>query len=130
MRLSQRSDSRLVAYIAVFIAARTVTSQPTVSHGDILSLNIPKTALGASIEHDPSFASFSFEPAFWVEFFGNSSTPNKLAFSLLNRIVDHGGQPTVCFPLITIQIPKLISSLTDPTWWDYDGFFDFQCVSR
>jgi len=101
MRFSQRSDSRLVACTALSIAARTVTSQPTNSHGDILSLNIPKTALGASIEHDPSFASFSFEPAFWVEFFGNSSTPNKLAFNLLNRIVDHGGQPTVYFPPTT-----------------------------
>jgi hypothetical protein len=96
MHFSPQSCSRPALYTAVFIAARIVTSQPTGGHGDIFSLKIPKTALGASIEHDPSFASFSFEPAFWVEFFGNSSTPNKLAFNLLNRIVDHGGQPTVC----------------------------------
>jgi hypothetical protein len=101
MRFPQRSDTRLAAYIALLIAARTVISQPTGSNGDVFRLDIPKTALGASIEHDPSFASFSFEPAFWVEFFGNSSTPNKLAFNLLNRIVDHGGQPTVFFPPIT-----------------------------
>jgi hypothetical protein len=100
MRFPQRSDTRLAAYTAVFIAARTVTSQPTGSNRDVFCLDIPKTALGASIEHDPSFASFSFEPAFWVEFFGNSSTPNKLAFNLLNRIVDHGGQPTVFSPSI------------------------------
>jgi hypothetical protein len=94
---SQKFCSRPTLYTAVFIAARTVTSQPTGGSGDVFPLEIPKTALGASIGHDPSFASFSFEPAFWVEFFGNASTPNKLAFDLLNRIVDHGGQPTVCF---------------------------------
>ena len=104
MHFPQRSNTRLAAYTAVFVASHTVTSQPTSSHGGAFSLDIPKTALGASIEHDPSFASFSFEPAFWVEFFGNSSTPNKLAFNLLNRIVDHGGQPTVAFPPVTIRI--------------------------
>jgi hypothetical protein len=41
-------------------------------------LNISSTALGASIEHTPAFLSFSFEPAFWVEFFGNASQPDEL----------------------------------------------------
>ena len=109
MRFPQRSDARLAAYTAVLIAARTVTSQPAGSSDDVFRLDIPKTALGASIKHDPSFASFSFEPAFWVEFFGNSSTPNKLAFNLLNRIVDHGGQPTVFFP--SMKTPYLGSSV-------------------
>ncbi|THX06108.1 hypothetical protein D6D17_05004 [Aureobasidium pullulans] len=86
---------RLAYYTSVLLAARAVVSQPTGGHSDAVSLDIPKTASGASIEHDPSFASFSFEPAFWVEFFGNSSSPNQLAFNLLNRIVDHGGQPTI-----------------------------------
>jgi hypothetical protein len=98
MRSPLQSHPRPALYTAVLIAARIVTSQPTGGHCDVFALEIPKTALGASIEHDPSFASFSFEPAFWVEFFGNSSTPNQLAFNLLNRIVDHGGQPTVSFP--------------------------------
>jgi hypothetical protein len=98
MRSPPQSHPRPALYTAVLIAARIVTSQPTGGHCDVFALEIPKTALGASIEHDPSFASFSFEPAFWVEFFGNSSTPNQLAFNLLNRIVDHGGQPTVSFP--------------------------------
>lgn len=92
------SGSYLSPYTAVLIAARIVISQPLASHDGIFSLDIPKTALGASMKHDPSFVSFSFEPAFWVEFFGNSSSPNKLAFDLLGRIVDHGGQPTVWFP--------------------------------
>lgn len=92
------SGSRLSPYAAVLIAARVVICQPLVDHDGIFSLDISKTALGASIEHDPSFVSFSFEPAFWVEFFGNSTSPNKLAFDLLGCIVDHGGQPTVWFP--------------------------------
>jgi len=95
MRFSRQSRSRPALYTAFLVAARIVVSQPTGGHSNVFALQIPKTALGASIEHDPTFASFSFEPAFWVEFFGNSSTPNKLAFDLLNRIVDHGGQPTV-----------------------------------
>lgn len=115
MRSPWHSDTRLVACTAIFIAARTVTSQPTGSDGDVFYLDIPKTALGASIEHDPSFASFSFEPAFWVEFFGNSSTPNKLAFNLLNRIVDHGGQPTVSLPPITtLFLSSSVFNRSDP----------------
>lgn len=98
MRFFQQPRSRPALYTAFVIAAHIVASQPTGGHSDVFALQIPKTALGASIEHDPSFASFSFEPAFWVEFFGNSSTPNNLAFNLLNRIVDHGGQPTVTLP--------------------------------
>jgi hypothetical protein len=59
------------------------------------TLNIPKTAEGASIPHTNSFASFSFEPAFWVEFFGNASNPNNLTFNVLNRIHEHGGNPVI-----------------------------------
>ncbi|KAK1574398.1 glycoside hydrolase family 79 protein [Colletotrichum navitas] len=58
-------------------------------------LDVPRNADGASIPHANSFASFSFEPAFWVEFFGNASTPNNLTFSLLNRIHEHGGHPII-----------------------------------
>ncbi|OLN82011.1 Beta-glucuronidase 4 [Colletotrichum chlorophyti] len=58
-------------------------------------LNVPATPAGASIPHSNSFASFSFEPAFWVEFFGNASTPNELTFGAINRIHEHGGRPVV-----------------------------------
>lgn len=98
MRFCLSSGSRLAPYTAVLIAARIVICQPLGGVDSVFSLEVPKTALGASIKHDPSFVSFSFEPAFWVEFFGNSSSPNKLAFDLLGCIVDHGGQPTVSFP--------------------------------
>lgn len=58
-------------------------------------LSIPRTAENASIPHANSFASFSFEPAFWVEFFGNASDPNQLTFGLLDLIVEHGGSPII-----------------------------------
>lgn len=58
-------------------------------------LSIPRTAANASIPHSNSFASFSFEPAFWVEFFGNASEPNALTFNLIDLIVKHGGRPII-----------------------------------
>lgn len=59
------------------------------------TLQVPKTAFNASIPHTNSFGSFSFDPAFWVDFFGNASDPNPLTFALFDRIVEHGGQPIV-----------------------------------
>lgn len=88
-------STRLAPCATALLAARAVTAQPTGSCDDVVALSIPKTALGASIAHEISFASFSFEPAFWVEFFGNASEPNELAFKLFNRIVEHGGQPII-----------------------------------
>ncbi|KAF2227320.1 glycoside hydrolase family 79 protein [Elsinoe ampelina] len=53
------------------------------------------SSTGASIPHSPSFNSFSFEPAFWVEFFGNLTSPNPLVFRLLDTIHAHGGRPII-----------------------------------
>ncbi|CUA73598.1 hypothetical protein RSOLAG22IIIB_10904 [Rhizoctonia solani] len=39
----------------------------------------------------PAFTSLSVDPAFWVEFFGNSSRPNKLSFQLIKHIADRTG---------------------------------------
>lgn len=68
---------------------------PLAEQLDGVELVIPASASGASIVHSTSFSSFSFEPAFWVEFFGNASQPNELAFQLLSHIVERGGQPIV-----------------------------------
>jgi hypothetical protein len=64
-------------------------------HARYHKLSVPRTAQNASIPHANSFASFSFEPAFWVEFFGNASDPNALTFGLLDLIVEHGGSPII-----------------------------------
>ncbi|KAI4728507.1 hypothetical protein E4T49_03801 [Aureobasidium sp. EXF-10728] len=112
--LRDNNSANLTPYAALLFAAHIAVSHPTGEHDNVFLLEIPQTALGASIEHDPSFASFSFEPAFWVDFFGNSSTPNKLAFNLLNRIVDHGGQPTIRPGGITMDSMIFNASAGDP----------------
>lgn len=75
--------------------ASSVQAHPKPGHAKSYSLTIPRTAENASIQHANSFASFSFEPAFWVEFFGNASDPNALTFGLLDLIVEHGGKPII-----------------------------------
>ncbi|KAJ0162386.1 Beta-glucuronidase [Colletotrichum tanaceti] len=84
---------------AALLAAGVGRAHPTRScsnsSSSSSSLSVPRSAHGASIPHTNSFASFSFEPAFWVEFFGNASAPNKLTFGLLNRIHEHGGHPVI-----------------------------------
>ena len=76
------------------LLASTVQAHPK-PHAKYHKLSIPRTAENASIPHANSFASFSFEPAFWVEFFGNASNPNALTFGLLDLIVEHGGSPII-----------------------------------
>lgn len=74
----------------------------------------PSGAVGASISHRSSFASFSFEPAFWVEFFGNYSSPNALTFSLLDRIYERGGRPIIRPGGITMDSMMFDPSAGDP----------------
>lgn len=80
---------------AISLAATTAYALPTNGAVQASSLSIPKSAAGASIPHTNSFASFSFEPAFWVDFFGNASNPNNLTFRVLDRIHEHGGRPVI-----------------------------------
>ncbi|KAG9088534.1 hypothetical protein FRC06_001979 [Ceratobasidium sp. 370] len=57
-----------------------------------IQLEIPKTPPPtASRILNPAFASFSVDPAFWVEFFGNSTHPNKLSFQLIKHVADRTG---------------------------------------
>lgn len=90
------------------LLASTVQAHPK-PHAKYHKLSIPRTAQNASIPHANSFASFSFEPAFWVEFFGNASEPNALTFGLLDLIVEHGGSPIIRPGGITMD--SMVSSL-------------------
>ena len=95
--------------------ARTALSYPAPGQtSDAVCLSVPSTAAGASIPHSPSFSSFSFEPAFWVEFFGNASTPNELTFRLLNLIHEHGGRPIIRPGGITMDSMIYNASAGDP----------------
>ena len=84
-----------VTLLAALAGAHLAHAYPAARRGQVMSLTIPPTAAGASIELTSSFASFSFEPAFWVEFFGKSSQPNNLTFELLSHIIERGGKPSI-----------------------------------
>jgi hypothetical protein len=87
-----RQANQLIGTGLLLASAVQAHPKPRAKH---YKLTIPRTAENASIPHANSFASFSFEPAFWVEFFGNASDPNALTFGLLDLIVEHGGNPII-----------------------------------
>ena len=96
-------------------ASPLVTRTATQNAHKVHRLTVPSSgAAGASIAHRSSFASFSFEPAFWVEFFGNYSTPNSLTFSLLDRIYERGGRPIIRPGGITMDSMVFDPSAGDP----------------
>ncbi|KAK3984674.1 hypothetical protein QBC44DRAFT_387493 [Cladorrhinum sp. PSN332] len=45
--------------------------------------------------HKPQFVSYSFEPAFWTEFFGEPDSPRDLTFTLLNHLHARGARPII-----------------------------------
>ncbi|KAK3379701.1 hypothetical protein B0T24DRAFT_647187 [Lasiosphaeria ovina] len=45
--------------------------------------------------HVPQFVSYSFEPAFWGEFFGEPSAPRNLTFALLKHLHERGARPII-----------------------------------
>jgi hypothetical protein len=75
-----RQANQLIGTGLLLASAVQAHPKPRAKH---YKLTIPRTAENASIPHANSFASFSFEPAFWVEFF------------LLDLIVEHGGNPII-----------------------------------
>ncbi|SPO26603.1 uncharacterized protein UTRI_10148 [Ustilago trichophora] len=82
---------------------------------EVHQLTAPPTGMvGASIAHQSSFAAFSFEPAFWVEFFGTLAKPNSLTFSLLDRIYERGGRPLIRPGGITMDSMMFDPSAGDP----------------
>jgi hypothetical protein len=48
-----------------------------------------------SQRHVPQFVSYSFEPAFWTEFFGEPDSPRNLTFTLLNHLHERGARPII-----------------------------------
>lgn len=90
-----RSFTLDAAILLLATGASSTAAPPKRSSDGVVQVDIPASAAGASIPHSASFQSFSFEPAFWVEFFGNASEPNGLTFELLSRLTDRGGQPII-----------------------------------
>ena len=106
-------SSTLDTAILLLTGLGSSAALPKRSDGAV-QVDIPASAAGASIPHSASFQSFSFEPAFWVEFFGNASEPNELTFELLSRLVERGGQPLIRAGGITQDSMIFNASAADP----------------
>lgn len=84
----------IVAFVTAAVA-RGILPSNSVDHGRVAHLRLPKTLAGLSIEHSPSYSSFSIEPAFWQEFVGTADEPNELFFKLISQITSRGGLPII-----------------------------------
>ena len=79
--------------LAASLSLPALSTASPVARQEYAKLSQPQGA--PSIQHSSSFTSFSFEPAFWTEFFGEPDAPNKLTFSLLQRLTERGARPVI-----------------------------------
>ncbi|KIW11459.1 hypothetical protein PV08_10759 [Exophiala spinifera] len=114
MRPSASGTRAWCSSLLLLVAAQTTTSFSPWTRSTALGVTVPASAEGASYGQSSSFASFSFEPAFWVEFFGNASKPNTLTFELLSRIHERGGRPIIRPGGITMDSMIFDASAGDP----------------
>ncbi|KAK0644335.1 hypothetical protein B0T16DRAFT_448017 [Cercophora newfieldiana] len=78
------------ALISILAAALTASAD------DVKSFNLTRTLSSPiSQRHVPQFVSYSFEPAFWAEFFGEPDAPRNLTFTLLNHLHERGARPII-----------------------------------
>ncbi|KAJ7172218.1 hypothetical protein C8R46DRAFT_947166 [Mycena filopes] len=81
-------------------------------HAVVHVLNIPPAAPpNVSSALDPALTSFSFDPAFWVEFGGNKSHPNEFSMQMIRNIAARTG----AYPIIRPGGVTQDSSIFDPT---------------
>ncbi len=79
------------------------TACGTAMMGSVVAADEPKTyslsptgfSSPVSHRHVPQFVSYSFEPAFWTEFFGEPGAPRNLTFSLFNHLHERGARPII-----------------------------------
>ncbi|KAM7195553.1 beta-glucuronidase [Naviculisporaceae sp. PSN 640] len=64
-------------------------------HHETVVLDLTSPSSPISKPHTPNFLSYSFEPAFWTEFFGEPSSPRNLTFTLLNHLHERGVRPII-----------------------------------
>ncbi|CEL61683.1 hypothetical protein RSOLAG1IB_04433 [Rhizoctonia solani AG-1 IB] len=83
---------QLISPFSLAVCASWLDGAAAASNQATIQLEVPqKLPQGASRVLHPAFTSLSVDPAFWVEFFGNSSHPNKLSFQLIKHIADRTG---------------------------------------
>ncbi|KAK0615094.1 hypothetical protein B0T17DRAFT_646477 [Bombardia bombarda] len=102
------SDGDLLGAILATATSATASSAPKPPYYDL------KTAPSSPISqpHTPQFVSYSFEPAFWTEFFGEPSSPRNLTFTLLNHLHARGARPIVRTGGITMDSMTYNPNLT------------------
>jgi hypothetical protein len=74
----------------VAATAVAVTGASTTNH---TLLTTPSSPI--SKPHIAQFLSYSIDPAFWTEFFGEASSPNNLTFTLLSHLHARGTRPII-----------------------------------
>ncbi|KAK4221709.1 hypothetical protein QBC38DRAFT_521376 [Podospora fimiseda] len=93
------------SFTLLWVTALGCWAQTVPVHTLNLSLSSP-----ISQPHKPHFVSYSFEPAFWTEFFGEPDSPRNLTFTLLNHLHARGAHPIIRAGGITMD-----SMVYDPT---------------
>ncbi|KAF8675664.1 hypothetical protein RHS04_06641 [Rhizoctonia solani] len=104
MKFRLSSPLYLTICAGLFDAVVSITASQ-----EAIQLEVPRNPpQHASRMLHPAFASLSVDPAFWVEFFGNSSNPNKLSFQLIENIAERTGvspwiRPGVYLPAMPVS---------------------------
>ncbi|KAN0062510.1 hypothetical protein ACQY0O_005041 [Thecaphora frezii] len=88
-----KSSLAAIALVAAALVPLVASGRVDAPKVHLVKLAPPQGALSKA--HSRSFTSFSFEPAFWTEFFGEPESPNKLTLSLLARLTERGAQPII-----------------------------------
>ncbi|KAL2016915.1 hypothetical protein VTK56DRAFT_2876 [Thermocarpiscus australiensis] len=83
-----KSPSLAAGYMLAAVAGASASDGAVYSLTKTLSSPI-------SQPHVPQFLSYSFEPAFWTEFFGEPDAPRNLTFTLLNHLHERGARPII-----------------------------------
>ncbi|KAK4154687.1 hypothetical protein C8A00DRAFT_14177 [Chaetomidium leptoderma] len=84
--------STILAASSILVAAVAATAVAT---GEPYYSLSTKPISPMSWPHAPQFLSYSFEPAFWTEFFGEPGSPRDLTFTLLKHLHDRGAKPVI-----------------------------------
>ncbi|KAK3307616.1 uncharacterized protein B0T15DRAFT_530686 [Chaetomium strumarium] len=91
--MKSNPSSSTVAYcvLGVVAAAGAVAARCSAPHYSLSR----EPASPISQPLGPQFVSYSFEPAFWIEFFGEPDSPRNLTFTLLNHLHERGARPII-----------------------------------
>ncbi|KAM7213712.1 hypothetical protein V8F06_010911 [Rhypophila decipiens] len=102
---------KLLSTTSLALAALQQHGVSAADENVVLDLKSPSSPI--SQPHTPQFLSYSFEPAFWTEFFGEPDSPRNLTFALMNHLHSRGVRPIIRAGGITMD--SMIYSPTQKT---------------